>query len=86
MVSVEIRTLREGERATRLLDRLEGEVGVVGIEVIGGRLFAVEAADWPAASARLDDILTRVAGDQWREYLAFVAPQGYERPASRDRL
>jgi hypothetical protein len=84
MVSVEIRTLREGERATRLLDRLEGEVGVVGIEVVGGRMFAVEAPDWAAAAGRLDQVLTRVAGDQWREYLAFVAPQGYERPTRRD--
>ena len=79
MVPVEIRTLKEGDRTERLLDRLESEMGVAAIAVVGGRTFPVDAADWGAAMARLDEVLTRVAGDSWRDYLAFVAPQGYER-------
>ncbi len=84
MVYVEIRTLKEGERAERLLDRLESEIDAVGVVVVGGRRFPVEAPDWRAATGRLDDVLTRVAGDYWREYLAFVAPQGFERPSRGD--
>ena len=86
MVFVEVRTLRQGDRAVRLLDRLETEIGVVGIDVVGGRGFQVEAASWSSAMSQLDDVLTRVAGDSWRDYLAFVAPQGFERPTGRDRI
>lgn len=86
MVLVEIRLLKEGERARRLLDRLEAETGLVGIDVVGGRSFPVEAANWASASGQLDDVLTRVAGDNWRDYLAFVAPRGFERPSRRDRV
>ena len=86
MVPVEIRTLREGERAERLLDRLEKETGIPGIGVIGGRSFQVDAPSWASAMAQLDDVLTRVAGDTWRHYLAFVAPQGFERSPRTDRV
>jgi hypothetical protein len=86
MVLVEIRLLREGERARRLLSRLETETGVDGIDVVGGRAFPMDAPNWASASAELDEVLTRVAGDNWREYLAFVAPQGYDRPSKQERV
>jgi hypothetical protein len=86
MVFVEVRTLRAGDRAQRMLLRLEDEIGAVGIDVVGGRTFPVEAPDWRAAAARLDEALTRVAGDSWRDYLAFVAPQGFEASSPRDRV
>ena len=83
MELVEIRLLREGERAKRMLNLLEAGLGRPGVDVVGGRAFQVEASNWYTASAILDDALTRIAGDTWREYLAFVAPRGYERPPSR---
>ncbi len=86
MELVEIRLLREGERATRMLDLLEAGLGRPGIDVVGGRAFQVDVASWHTAMTVLDDALTRIAGDTWREYLAFVAPRGYEPPSRTGRV
>ena len=83
MVMVEIRILEESERTDRTLSLLERDTGLMGIDVVGGRSFPVEAPNWPSAMARLDDALTRVAGDGWRDRLAFVAPAGFEHPKRR---
>ena len=84
-VDVDIKRLREGERTERFLDLLERETGLTGVDVVNGRRFSVEASTWHGGMARLDEALTRVGGDAWRGYLAFVAPLGYESPQSGGR-
>ena len=79
-IDVEIKRLREGERTERFLMLLEEETGLTAVDVVNGRRFSVEAATWAGAMARLDEALTRIGGDNWRGYLAFVAPRGYDGP------
>ncbi len=79
-VDVDIKRLRDGERTERFLALLEQETGLTAVDVVNGRRFSVEAATWRGAMTRLDEALTKVGGDNWRGYLAFVAPLGYEGP------
>jgi len=52
-------------------------------KVPGDRPAEVVADMVDAQHEVVDEALTRVAGDNWREFLAFVAPQGYEHPSRR---